>query len=163
MTDFDDVLGDVGRAVRSAEAFDEAMDPDRLTRWVFTLRGAARRFQDLDRDWTEVLAAVAPHGQPTIFDGMVVEASMKSSRTGWDNDAVRREVVRAATYDPTTGAQRDADDAIAVLAKLYPLGGSGLRLTAARDLIPGFDPDEFCKTERKPSVKITEPTTKENV
>ena len=157
MTDLHDVLADVGRAVRNAEAFDGQLDPDQLTRWVYTLRGAVKRFRELDAEWTDVLCAVAPHGQPAVYDGMVVEASMRSVRTQWDNDRLHREVLRFATYDPKTGEQRDADEAIAAVGELFPLTGTSIRVGAAKKLIPGFDPSEYCQTELKPSVRITEP------
>lgn len=157
MTQFDDAMTQMGRLMREAEDLDPSLlTPEEMARWLATIRGAVKRLRDLEADTVEVLAAVLPHGQPAILDGMVVEASERSSRSGWDNDRVRREVVRAATYDPATGAFRDTEEALSVISRLYPLGGAGLRLTAAKDLIPGWDADEFCASERKPHIKITE-------
>lgn len=158
--EFDDAMTLIGRAIRQAEALDDAtLDPDRLARWAFTLDGAVKRLRVLHGEATALLAEMVPHGQPTILDGMIVEADRTSTRTGWDNERVRSLVIQSARFDPRTGVARDADEAVEVIGKLYPLGGQGLRLTAARDLIPDWVDDELCRVEPKVKVKITEPTT----
>jgi len=160
--EFDDVMELIGRTIRRAEALDDtALDPDRLARWAFTLDGAVKRLRVLDGEARTLLAEMVPVGQETRLDGVLsVEVKKSSYRTEWDNDLLRREVMRFATYDPATGAQRAADEALAAVGELFPLtGSSGFRVGAAKKLIPGFDPDEFCHTEIKTSVSITEPPT----
>lgn len=163
--DFDDAMELIGRTIRRAEALDDAaLGPDLLARWAHTLDGAVKRLRVLHGEATNLLAEVVPHGQPTILDGMIVEANRTSYRTGWDNDSLSREIIRFVTYDPTTGGQRSADEAFAAVSELFPLtGSSGFRVGAAKKLMPGFDPDEFCHTELRVTVKITEPTTKPEV
>lgn len=162
MTDFDGAMSALGRAIREAEALDDTLLPTSdLARWVWAVRGAVKRLRIVDGEASHSLASLLDYATPTLIDGVVWEAYRSSQRKEWDNDAVRRLVMTHARFD-NDGEQRSTDDALGVIAKLYPLGGNTLRTKAARELMPGFDPDEYAHTERKLTVKATEATREEN-
>jgi hypothetical protein len=152
-----DLAEAIGNAVRMAERTDSTdLDVENAARLRRLLDGAARRFSDARNEVDYDLSNRLDRNDRLVVDGAVYEVTVSTTRKGWDNDAVRREVVKGVLFDPTTGEQRTAEDVVRCLAKLYPLGGSGLRLTEAKSLLPGFDPDEFCQTEHRRAIRMTE-------
>jgi hypothetical protein len=156
---FDDAMTACGHLVREAERLDETqLTDEQLARWVWTIRGLIKRLRVVDGEASYVFSGRLVRNHPTLLEGVEWTALTKSTRTEWDNDAVTRKMVTACRFDPATGEERSPAAALDVMAQLYALGGTngGLRLKAAKELVPDFDPDEYCHTERSSNVKAVE-------
>lgn len=158
-TTLDDALAATGRFIREAERLDETtLDRDDLARWMRALDGVKRRIKLPYESAEKALVKLVGRNERLVIDGAVFEQDRSSGRKGWDNERVRHLVVSTALFDPATGEARDAESAVRVLGELYALGGSGLRVTAAARLIPGFDADEYSESNGKTTIKVTEAT-----
>lgn len=99
-------------------------------------------------------AALMMEGDQVRLPGVgVLERGWSKSRTDWDNDSLRRDVVRAIRFDPETG-EEIATDVVRELSDAYYLSGSNVRIKWLQS--HGLHPGDYChESPWRAKVKMT--------
>jgi len=86
-----------------------------------------------------------------VIDGVTYERSSRSSRTGWDRQALESAVRRWCRWDPETGEQRNVEEIFERVAEAMQVATG--RTKVLREAV-GLDLDEYCRTERYDAVRV---------
>lgn len=120
---------------------------------VLAIREVKRRVSDLVRD-ADRLAAEALEGiRKETIGRHYVEVRYSKQRRWTDADGLRSAVSRIARFDPETGEERSATDAVEILCAAYRCGGAEARTTWLTQ--HEIDPDEYSEGDYRPTVTIT--------
>jgi hypothetical protein len=82
-----------------------------------------------------------------------VEVRWSKQRRWTDNDALRAAVSRIARFDPETGEERGATDALMIFTEAFRCTGGEARTTWLKK--HDIDPDEYSEGDWRASVSIT--------
>lgn len=82
-----------------------------------------------------------------------VEVRWSKARRWTDADGLRSMVSRIARFDPESGEERTATEAVQILTSAFRCGGAEARMTWLKE--HDIDPDEFSEGDWKSSITIT--------
>lgn len=123
----------------------DSADLERHARWLVKVRNIRRALTDVEKDLEEATAKRMT-GKTEVIDGIgVLSRHERRSRTAWDKEALRMDVLDSRLVDKGTGEVVDESPVDKLLA-VFNLPAP--RLTALR--ARGLDPDEYCVVEKQP-------------
>lgn len=127
-------------------------EAERFLDRLVELRDLKRDIGIIVRD-AETLAAEMLEGVKEADIGAHhVEVRWSKQRRWTDNDGLRTQVALIARFDPDTGEERGATDALAIFTEAYRCSGGEARTTWLKK--HDIDPDEYSEGDWRASVKI---------